>query len=71
MPPQHAPAGLVTAVVIIMLAMLIFPPRRQRLNVGSTGRTILAGRCPLLSPIAAGGPQRLAIADQIPGRASG
>ena len=33
MPPQHTPAGLVTALVIIMLAMLIFSPP-QRLNVG-------------------------------------
>ena len=34
MPPQHTPAGLVTALVIIMLAMLIFSPPPQRLNVG-------------------------------------
>ena len=68
--PQYAPARLVAARLIIALAMLIFALRRQRLNVGSTRRTILRGRCSHLDPIATGVLQWPAIADQIPGRAS-
>jgi hypothetical protein len=68
--PQYAPARLVAARLIIALAMLIFALRRQRLNVGSTRRTILGGRCSQLDPIATGVAQWPAIADQIPRRAS-
>jgi hypothetical protein len=37
MPPQHAPARLVTGLVVTLLDMLNFAFRRQRLNLELAG----------------------------------